>query len=90
MISITVSLCASWSRACGRNCRRRKRKNKADIAERVGIKAPSIYKHYKSKQAIFDAIIEEMNRRFFEEAGALNINGADASADAKVYKHISE
>ncbi len=62
----------------------------ADIAERVGIKAPSIYKHYKSKQAIFDAIIEEMNRRFLEEAGALNINGADASADAEVYKHISE
>ena len=25
-----------------------------------------------------------------EEAGALNINGADASADAEVYKHISE
>ena len=62
----------------------------ADIAERVGIKAPSLYKHYKSKQAIFDAIIEEMNRRFLEEAGALNINGADASADAEVYKHISE
>ena len=29
----------------------------ADIAERVGIKAPSLYKHYKSKQAIFDAPI---------------------------------
>ena len=27
-----------------------------DIAERVGIKAPSLYKHYKSKRAIFDAI----------------------------------
>ena len=61
-----------------------------NIAERVGIKAPSIYKHYKSKQAIFDAIIEEMNRRFLEEAGALQINGADASADAEIYKNISE
>ena len=34
-----------------------------EIAERVGIKAPSLYKHYKNKQAIFDAIIGEMNRR---------------------------
>ena len=56
----------------------------ADIAERVGIKAPSLYKHYKSKQAIFDAIIEEMNRRFLEEAGALQINGADAVVDAEI------
>ena len=24
----------------------------ADIAEKVGIKAPSLYKHYKNKQAI--------------------------------------
>ena len=45
-----------------------------DIAERVGIKAPSLYKHYKSKRAIFDAIIEEMNRRFDEQAKAMNIN----------------
>ncbi len=62
----------------------------ADIAEKVGIKAPSLYKHYKNKQAIFDAIIEEMNRRFLVEAGNLQINGADASADAEIYKHISE
>lgn len=62
----------------------------AEIAERVGIKAPSLYKHYKSKKAIFDAIIEEMNRRFLEEAGALQINGADAARDAEIYKQISE
>ena len=62
----------------------------ADIAERVGIKAPSLYKHYKNKQAIFDAIIEEMKRRFLEEAGTLQINGADAVKDAEIYKHISE
>ncbi len=62
----------------------------ADIAERVGIKPPSLYKHYKNKQAIFDAIIEEMNRRFLEEAGALQINGADAVVDSEIYKHISE
>ena len=40
-----------------------------DIAEAVGIKAPSLYKHYKSKKAIFDAIIDlqllKLGRQFF-------------------------
>lgn len=62
----------------------------SDIADRVGIKAPSLYKHYKSKQAIFDAIIDEMNRRFMEQAGALNINGADPTADAGIYMTMTE
>ena len=61
-----------------------------DIADRVGIKAPSLYKHYKNKRAIFDAIIEEMNRRFEEQAKAMQINGTDAAADAGIYKSLSE
>ena len=31
------------------------------IARAVGIKAPSLYKHYKSKRDIFDNIIVSMN-----------------------------
>ncbi len=61
-----------------------------DIAERVGIKAPSLYKHYKSKQAIFDAIIDEMNHRFEQQAQALSISGTDPAADAEVYKNMDE
>lgn len=61
-----------------------------DIAERVGIKAPSLYKHYKSKQAIFDAIIEEMNNRFEQQAKMMNINGTDAAADSAIYSNMSE
>lgn len=61
-----------------------------DIAEKVGIKAPSLYKHYKSKKAIFDAIIDEMNRRFEEQAKAMQINGTDAAADSGIYKTLSE
>lgn len=60
------------------------------IAERVGIKAPSLYKHYKNKRAIFEAIIDEMNKRFEEQAKALNINGTDAAADSKIYQKMSE
>ena len=61
-----------------------------DIADRVGIKAPSLYKHYKNKKAIFDAIIDEMNRRFAEQAKAMQINGSDAAADAGIYKSLPE
>ena len=61
-----------------------------EIAERVGIKAPSSYKHYKSKQAIFDAIIDEMNHRFEQQAQALTIDGTDPAADAEVYKNMDE
>ena len=61
-----------------------------DIAEAVGIKAPSLYKHYKSKKAIFDAIIEQMNQRFTEQAKAMQISGNDASIDASIYKNLSE
>lgn len=62
----------------------------SDIAEKVGIKAPSLYKHYKSKRAIFDAIIEEMNSKFAEQAKALSVNGTSAGADAELYKNMSE
>ena len=61
-----------------------------DIAERVGIKAPSLYKHYKNKQAIFDAIIDKMNANFAEQAKAMQINGTDAAKDAGIYKSLSE
>lgn len=61
-----------------------------DIAEAVGIKAPSLYKHYKSKQAIFDAILDEMKQRYDEKASALQMNGSDAARDADVFSDISE
>lgn len=61
-----------------------------DIAERVGIRAPSLYKHFRNKQAIFDAVIGEMNRRFLEQAKALRIRGNDAAADAGIYKSLDE
>ena len=61
-----------------------------DIAERVDIKAPSLYKHYKNKRAIFEAIIAEMSTRFLEQANALNIKGNDPEGDAGIYKMMSE
>ena len=61
-----------------------------EIAQRVGIKAPSLYKHYKSKQAIFDAIVEEMHLRFLEQAKQLHIQGNNPAKDAEIYRSLSE
>lgn len=38
------------------------------IATAVGIKAPSLYKHYKSKKEIFESILERMNQSDYERA----------------------
>lgn len=61
-----------------------------EIADAVGIKAPSLYKHYKSKQAIFDAILEEMQKRYADETNLLHMNGQDANVDAQLFLNISE
>ena len=60
------------------------------IAEGVGIKAPSLYKHYKSKKDIFEAILEEMRNRYNKEASRLNMTGNDFLIDSKLYNNISE
>lgn len=60
------------------------------IAEGVGIKAPSLYKHYKSKQDIFEAILEEMRNRYNKEAAHLNMTGNDFQVDSELYKNVSE
>ena len=60
------------------------------IAEGVGIKAPSLYKHYKSKQDIFNAILDEMLERYNKKASDLNMDGSDMLTDAEVYKNASE
>lgn len=43
----------------------------SEIAEAVSIKAPSLYKHYKSKNDISQAILDEMARRYERQATAL-------------------
>jgi len=60
------------------------------IAEAVGIKAPSLYKHYKSKQDIFNAILDEMKNSYDKQANALNMDGNDVNADATIFSDVSE
>lgn len=61
-----------------------------EIAEAVGIKAPSLYKHYKSKQHIFHAILDEMAGRYEQQAASMQINGLEAGADRDRFAAISE
>lgn len=61
-----------------------------DIAHAVGIKAPSLYKHYKSKQDIFNAILEEIKNNYEKQTFNLIISGSDATKDASVFASISE
>jgi len=62
----------------------------ADIAKAVGIKAPSLYKHYKSKQDIFDAILVEMEERYKKQVTPMQMNGMDADKDMGLFMNISE
>ena len=43
------------------------------IAQAAGIKAPSIYKHYKGKRGIFDAILRRMEQLDAEAAEACSL-----------------
>ena len=62
----------------------------AEIAEAVGVKAPALYKHYKSKQDIFDAILAEMKESYTRQAASRRMDGVDANKDKSLYLDNSE
>ncbi|SEW13800.1 TetR/AcrR family transcriptional regulator [[Clostridium] fimetarium] len=61
-----------------------------EIADVVGIKAPSIYKHFKSKQDIFNAILEESNRRYALQTASFNMEGLDPKMDVGLFETITD
>ncbi len=62
----------------------------AQIADAVGIKAPSLYKHYKSKRDIFDGILTEMQLRYENQTATLQMNGNNPTVDAGIFSSVSE
>jgi len=62
----------------------------AEIADAVGVKAPALYKHYKSKQDIFNAILNEMKASYDRQAAAMQMDGRDAGKDQSLYIGASE
>ena len=62
----------------------------SEIANAVGVKAPALYKHYKSKRDIFDAILIEMKISYDKQAASMQMDGRDAEKDQSLYKYTSE
>ena len=61
-----------------------------EIAKAVGIKAPSLYNHFQSKQAIFDAIVESTAAQYEADTDKINIHVQDVQKDIPIFIEISE
>lgn len=59
------------------------------IADAVGIKAPSLYNHYKGKQDIFNAIFEETARRYDEFTDKISVHMDNTEQDLKTFENIN-
>ncbi|MCL1896809.1 MAG: TetR/AcrR family transcriptional regulator [Clostridiales bacterium] len=62
----------------------------AEIADAVGIKAPSLYKHYTNKHDIFEAIVAEMQSRYEKQAASMQMNGTEAGVDSGLFMDVGE
>jgi AcrR family transcriptional regulator len=61
------------------------------IADAVGIKAPSLYKHFASKQEIFTALLDIMKTRYDELGKSMHLHETDVlSKDVSRYENMSE
>lgn len=61
-----------------------------EIAKAVGIKAPSIYNHFGSKQELFDAIVETTAERYAHDTDKLDFCAEGKAKDLSQVKKISE
>lgn len=59
-----------------------------EIAKEVGIKAPSLYNHYPSKQSIFDAIFEKTAKRYAVATDKIDIHMQDVKEDVHLFEKI--
>lgn len=60
-----------------------------EIAKAVGIKAPSLYNHFPSKQAIFDAIMESTATQYEADTDKIDIHVQNAAQDIPVFTEIT-
>ena len=61
-----------------------------EIAQAVGIKAPSLYNHFPGKQAIFDAIVEATAAQYEADTDRIDIHVQDVGQDIPVFTEITE
>ena len=60
------------------------------IAKAVGIKAPSLYNHFASKRAIFDALFDETAAKYDKATDAVSVYVSESDRDVAVFTEISE
>ena len=60
-----------------------------EIAAAVGIKAPSLYKHFAGKREIFETIVGEMKARHLQTMREMQMRGG-AEQDIAMFVHIGE
>ena len=60
------------------------------IAKTVGIKAPSLYNHFASKRAIFDALFDETAAKYDKATDAVSVHVSESDRDVAVFTEISE
>ena len=62
------------------------------IADAVDFKAPSLYKHYRSKQDIFNAIFKETARRYGAFTDSISVHLGDSGQDSVTapYHHLGK
>lgn len=56
-----------------------------DIAAKVGIRQSSLYKHFESKQDIFDTLVEAMKKRFPQASASFQLPDGAIQEVAKEY-----
>ena len=61
-----------------------------EIAKAVGIKAPSLYNHFPSKQAIFDAIVESTAAQYEADTDKIDIHVQNVQKDIPIFEEITE
>ena len=60
-----------------------------EIAEAVGIKAPSLYNHFPSKRAIFDAIVEATAAQYEADTNRIDIHVQNVTQDIPAFTEIT-
>ena len=61
-----------------------------EIAKAVGIKAPSLYNHFPSKQAIFETIVESTAVQYEADTDKINIHVQDVQRDIPIFTETTE
>ena len=59
------------------------------IAQAVGIRAPSLYKHFKGKQDNFDAILTETAQRYAAFTGRISVPAGTPQEDRQTFSRLT-